>query len=303
MPPSTHELNDRFAVADHIRFEAGSGGLPTAVIENRHAVARVSLLGGQVLAYQPRGQRPVLWLSPNSQFAVGSAIRGGIPVCWPWFAGHPTDDDKPSHGFVRTRLWQVGATAAGEDGATRLELVIESNSETRSLWPHDFVLSLVITVGADLAVTLTVHNRGNDAFTYTGALHSYFAVSAIEGIRVEGLAGKGYLDKRDDRARKQQQGPITFSAPTDRIYLDTTDTCTIHDPDWSRSIRVAKRGSATTVVWNPWRAWSRATTDMGEGTYRGMVCVEAAKAEDDGEEVAPGGEHRLGTTIRVDPLG
>ncbi len=299
MTDQLQSLNRRFALAGHLQFKAGPGGLAVADINNEHAAATVVLPGAHVLSFQPRGQRPVLWASAHSRFESGQPIRGGIPLVWPWFGAHPTDPAKPAHGFARTSLWAVSETAVTSSGATRLRLSLTDSDETRSLWPHPFQLEFTVTVGVDLQVELAMRNVGQSAFTCGAALHSYFAVSDAGRISILGLEGGDYLDKVDGGRRKTQAGPVTIAAETDRIYLDTTAACVIDDPGWGRRIRVAKLGSRSTVVWNPWVDKSRRMADFGDEEYPGMVCVETANAADDVVTVAPAGEHRLQAVIGV----
>jgi glucose-6-phosphate 1-epimerase len=292
-------LNDNYAIGNHITFAAGPGRLPIAQIRNSYAAATVSIHGGHVVAFQPHAQAPALWVSSQSVYAPGKAIRGGIPVCWPWFGPHPTDPTKPAHGFVRTAMWSILATAVVHDNRTQIRLRLRDD-ETRTLWPHAFDLRIVITVGPELQVELIARNPGNQPFTCGGALHSYFSVSDARAIAIHGLDGCAYIDKVDGELRKIQRGPVTIAAETDRVYLDTTGTCTIDDPGLGRRIQIAKAGSQSTVVWNPWIEKARRLPDFGDQEYLGMVCVETANAGADVATVAPGGEHRLITTISVE---
>ena len=296
------ELNARFAIPEHVSFVSGPGGLPVAEVRNAHATASVALHGAHVFAFQPHGQAPVLWLSKRSYFAPGKAIRGGIPICWPWFGPHPTDPGLPAHGFVRTAAWNILETAIVPDGATLLRFGLQSNAHTLSLWPHAFHLEMVITVSAALQAELVVHNVGTHVFTCGGALHSYFTVSEIGNVAITGLEGRRYIDKLEPGQDKRQDGPITIDAETDRIYLDTTDTCAIEDAGLQRRVVVAKTGSRTTVVWNPWIDKAQRLQDFDDDEYRTMVCVETANAVDDVVMVAPGAVHRLTTTIGVAPV-
>jgi glucose-6-phosphate 1-epimerase len=291
-------LNERFKHVPGLAFEQGPGGLIVAAITNPLGHARIALHGGHVLAFQPAGQKPVLWVSRHSEYAAGKPIRGGIPVCWPWFGPHPVDAGKPSHGFARISSWSVLDAAGGD--ATRLRLGLSASEATRSLWPHDFELELTVTVGRQLDVELTIRNPGTEAFTFTGALHSYFAISDIANASVDGLHGCHYLDKVARYERREQTGPIAVTGETDRIYLDTTSDCVIEDAGWERAVRVAKRGSRTTVVWNPWVDRSRQLADFGDEEFREMVCVETANAGDDRITVEPGSEHRLAAIISVE---
>jgi glucose-6-phosphate 1-epimerase len=293
-------LNESFAITEHISFGGGPGGWAMAEIHNAHAVASVSLCGGQALAFQPHGQAPVLWASGHNLYQAGRPIRAGIPICWPWFGPHPTDPSQPAHGFVRTASWSVLSVAALIDGATQIRLRIKDSDLEERRWPYSFDLRCVVTVGAELRVELIMRNPGDTPYTCGGALHSYFNVSDVNAIAIYGLDGCDYLDQVDGRQRKTQHGPVTIGAETDRVYLDTAATCTIEDPGLGRRIRVAKSGSHTTVVWNPWIEKARRLADFGDEEYHSMVCVETANAEADRVTVAPGGEHRLVAVIGVE---
>jgi D-hexose-6-phosphate mutarotase len=294
-------LNEQFGLTPQLVFKNGPGGLTVAEINNDTAMATVVLQGAHVLSFQPHGQQPVLWVSQNSYFTAGKAIRGGIPVCWPWFANHPADPGKPAHGFARTSQWSVLGSELTPEGATHLRLGLTDTSATRALWPHPFQLELSVMVGADLQVELLVRNPEDTAFTCTEALHSYFSVSDITNITLKGLEGGAYLDKVAGNQRRNQTGPVTISGETDRVYLETMAECVIVDLGWQRQIRVAKQGSRTTVVWNPWAEKARHMADFGAEEYRQMVCVETANAGNEVITVPAGGEHRLQTTIRVEP--
>jgi len=296
------DLNARFAIADQVSFAADPGGFPMVSMRNAHAAAAIALQGADVTGFQPHGQEPVLFLSRHAVYAPGKAIRGGIPICWPWFGPHPTDPTKPDHGFARTRPWSVLATMAMPDGAARVRLGLTDDAETRALWPYTFALELVVTVGTTLEVTLVARNTGHEPFDCGGALHSYFRVGDVTAITIQGLEGTAYVDKVDGGRSQVQQGPITIAGETDRVYTDTTASCTIVDPTLGRRVTVAKEGSRSTVVWNPWRDKAGRLADFGDDEYTGMACVEVANACADTVTVSPGGEHRLGTTIRVTAL-
>lgn len=293
-------LNDSFAITEQISFAGGPGGWVLAEIRNAYAVATVSLYGGQVLAFQPHGQQAVLWASSRSSAQAGKPIRAGIPICWPWFGPHPTDATLPAHGFVRTAHWNVLAVAGLADGATQIRMRIGDNDISDRRWPHPFDLRCVVTVGAELRVELIMRNPGNAPYTCSSALHSYFSISDIGAITIHGLDGSEYIDKVDGGQRKTQQGPIAIDAETDRVYLGTTAPCVIDDAGLNRRIQVAKSGSHSTVVWNPWVEKARKLADFDDDEYRKMVCIETTNAEADSVTIAPGGEHRLVATIGVE---
>lgn len=295
----THDidtLNRRFGLAGALNFVDGGAGLPVAEIKTAHASARVALQGAQVLAWQPAGQKPVIWVSRAAVFEPGKPVRGGVPVCWPWFGAR---DGLPAHGFVRTRLWQVREASVDAARQVVLRLGLGDDASTRALWDFAFDLELVVTVGAALTMALITRNTGNQPFTITNALHTYFGVGNIGQTSVQGLEGCDYLDKVQNFAPATQAGAITFVGETDRIYINTTADCVIEDRAQQRSIRVAKTGSASTVVWNPWSEREKALADMAAGEYQHMLCVETCNAGPDQVTVAPGQSHALTARISV----
>lgn len=294
------ELNSSYGIEGHVSFAADPGGTPMAVIENRHAAAQIALNGADVTHFQPRGQAPVLFLSRQAVFKQGKAIRGGIPICWPWFGPHPTDPTKPQHGFARTSLWRVLGAAANGDGSTEVRLGLREDEVTFGQWEHAFALELIVTVGPELVVALTARNTGETAFSCTAALHTYLALGDVNTIRLLGLDGVTYVDKTDSDQVKTQDGDVTITAETDRVYLDTTGPVTIYDHALGRRIVVSKTGSRSTVVWNPWVERARALSDFGDDEYLRMVCVETANAVNDVVTIQPNAEHRLACHIAIE---
>jgi len=295
-------LNERFGIHDQLVFSEGPGGLAIVEISNSLAVATVALQGAHLLSWIPRGEKPVIWLSRDARFAVGQSIRGGVPVCWPWFGPHTTQPSFPAHGFVRTVSWQVCETKTLKDGATFVAFRVIRTDATDVFWPHSSELELGVTVGATLKFDLVSRNTGAESITIGDALHTYFAVSDVRHIAIEGLDGCPYIDKLDSDKRKQQSGPVMFSAETDRIYLDARADCLINDAGMQRRIRIGKLGSRSTVVWNPWTEKAERMGDMGENGYLNMVCVESTNAADDVVTIAPGDEHHLRVSYQVEPL-
>ncbi len=301
------KLNNTFTFAQgdqgELYFESGPGGLVVARISNAQACASVALQGAHLLEWTPQGQHPVIWLSKGARFAPGKSIRGGIPICWPWFGAHAGKADYPAHGFARTASWQVTAASMLDDGAVQLRLTLPENETTQALWPHATPVEYTITVGRQLQLELVTRNNGDNDVTISQALHTYFAVDDIHTAYVEGLDGCDYLDKVEGFVRKQQQGSIEFEGEVDRVYLDAPGDCLIRDPGLKRNIRIRKQGSASTVVWNPWDEKSTQMGDMGQQGYRTMLCVESANAADDAVTIAPGGEHCLRVRYDVEPYG
>ena len=287
-------LNARFAIPEHLRFTETAPGLPIIDIYTPLATARMALQGAQVLAWQPQNTPPVLWLSDTAVFQPGRAVRGGIPVCWPWFGDLPGHS---AHGLVRTRLWDLRETGLDASGQVCLRLGLQDDAITRAVWEHAFDLELQVTVGTTLHLVLTTRNTGSKSFTLTEALHTYFSVGDIRQTTVQGLDGAHYLDKLQGYAPAQQSGPVHFTGETDRVYLNTQADCVIDDASQNRRITVAKSGSHCTVVWNPWVEREKALGDMPCGSYQRMVCVETANAGAEVITVAPGESHALSAII------
>ncbi len=293
------ELNACFGIRDRVTFKQTEGGLIVVEVGNAQATARIALQGAQVLDWTPAGGQPVIWVSPGAIYTAGKSVRGGVPVCWPWFGPHTTEAGFPAHGFARTQCWEMVQVQQLSDGSTTLSLRLLQDANTRLLWPHDAELLLLVNVGRRLQIDLLTRNTGDEAFTVTQALHTYFAVSDVREVSVRGLEEVAYIDKVADGARDVQSGPVMFCAETDRIYLDQGGECVIDDPGLQRRICIRREGSRSTVVWNPWAEKSVAMADMGEGAYRGMLCVEATNAAEDAVCIEPGGEHRLQVSYRL----
>lgn len=299
-----NELNERFAMDDAVRFEPGEGGLPRATLRAEQGEAHVYTHGAHVTHFQPQDAEPVLWMSKRSWFAPGKPIRGGVPVCFPWFGPHPEDPEKPAHGFARLMEWTVESATLLDGGEVCLVLGLGPTPQTRELWDATFSLSYTVTVGQFLRIALEVHNGQSAPFTISEALHSYFCVSEVRNIRVCGLEEYAYLDKMADGQRCEPSGkPITFAAETDRVYLDTQPPCTIEDDGLNRRIRMDSEGSASTVVWNPWTAKAARMEDYDDQEWPGMVCVETANAASNVVTVPPGQTHRIAATISVESNG
>lgn len=292
-------LNRRFGIPNHLHFSAGQNDFVLAEISNFHAHATLCLQGAQVLTFAPINQEPVLYLSQAARYTPGKSVRGGIPVCWPWFGPHATDAQKPAHGFARSSLWRVIETSALNDGATRVVLELTPSPEHRILWPYEARVQLHVSIGPSLTVELVTHNESTQPIQISEALHTYFQVSDIESVSVTGLEGCTYVDKVIGGASAIQQQAINIHGETDRVYLSTTAECVIHDPGLRRRIHVAKTSSRSTVVWNPWSEKALKLGDMGADGFRSMLCVETANALDNLVSIASGAEHRLTTIISV----
>lgn len=295
-------LNRRYGIPRTLEFFEGEGGMTMIRIVSAHGTAEVALQGAHVTSWTPRGESPALWLSPKAHFAPGKAIRGGAPICWPWFGAHAYDKSLPSHGIARAADWTVADAAMRDDGAFLLTLQLPRRAEQEALWPYSTPLQWRVAVGPSLEIELSTRNLGPQPVAIGEALHAYFLVGDVRQARVRGLDGCEYLDKTNDNRRMRQAGDIRFEAETDRVYLDTEAECLIEDPALGRRIRIAKEGSRSTIVWNPWREKAQAFDDMDDDGYLNMVCVETANAAENVVTVPPGGEHSLRASYSVETL-
>lgn len=309
MSDSAARLNQRFGVPGQLEFRpmtSDADSLVFAEIANPLATARICLQGAHVVTWQPRDQsEPVIWVSQDAAYLPGKSIRGGIPVCWPWFGPDPSNRAGPAHGFVRTVAWSVAGARALAGGATELTLVLADDAASRALWPHPFRLELQVVIGTALTLSLATTNPAHADLELGEALHAYFRIGDIGTAQVGGLERAEYIDKLDDDRRKRQHGAVHFDAEVDRIYVDTDSACVIDDPDLGRRIRIEKTGSRSTVVWTPWLAKATRMGDLGTGSrgqggWREMVCVESGNALHNRVSVPPGATHRLQVDYSVE---
>ena len=293
------DLQRRFASAEFLSFGEKAPGFIAVEVKTAFSTATVALQGAHVMTWQPVGQKPVIWLSKAAKFAPGKSIRGGVPLCWPWFGPHAGEASWPGHGFARTIPWNLVDARKLPDGRARLEFAPEMNDAARAQWPHPSTVKCTITVGQELVVALSTRNTGTAPFQLGQALHTYFQIGDINQTSVAGLEGCAYLDKVAGGKPKQQKGAVTFSGETDRIYLGTAGCCGIVDPVLRRTILITSTGSRSTVVWNPGAEKAAKMGDFGPKGEDRMVCVETANAADDAITLAPGETHRMTAQYRV----
>ena len=282
----------RWSRPGSVDFETSQEGLVTAQIRTPKVSARFAIQGAHLIEFSPFCGKPLLFVSQKTHFAPGKAIRGGIPVIFPWFGpreGHPKS---PMHGLVRTRDWSLDHLEMREDGSARIEFGFRSTDETLALWPHPFELRLAFELGAELKIEWRTRNTGTSVFSFEQALHPYFPVHDIATASVEGLAGVEYIDKAAQLLVKRESSePIRFVAETDRLYLDTDSECVLKDPSGHRELHIEKSGSKSSVVWNPWIAKAAALADLDNEEWRHFVCVEQANASRNALPLAPNETH------------
>ncbi len=274
-------------------------GYPAILVETPQARAAIALHGGHLLSYVPAGGEDVLWLSPRPA-GLPAAIRGGVPVIWPYFGRQGQADDVPSHGFVRTVRWRLLDAARDAEGRVSLTLAPPAYAEL------GLTLQMRLHIGEALEQTLETTNTGEAAVAFTQALHTYFRVSDVAGVRVEGVDGLHFLDKNDGYAVHPQDGDWTLDdardpGRSDYIYAEAGGRYQLDDPGLGRRIELATSGSRSLVVWNPGEAAAERSTDMNDGAWRGFLCLEAANAGPDVVQLGPGRTHTLGQRIRVLP--
>ncbi|MFS2225607.1 D-hexose-6-phosphate mutarotase [Pantoea sp. B65] len=263
--------------------------LPVIVISHPKVRAAVTLQGAHLVAWQPSGEKAVIWLSEKTPFTAGKAIRGGVPICWPWFG--PAGE--PAHGFARILPWTLSAHDENEDGVM-LTLVLESNEQTKKLWPHDFTLFARFRFGEHCEMELEAHGD----YEATAALHSYFAVEDIAGVEVSGL-GNHFIDKVNNGVTGvSENGRQTYPSRVDRIHTQPEDCSLIHDKAGNRVIEVYHHYQSDVVTWNPGAELSCSLADMANDGYKTFVCVETAHVS---KPMKSAGEKpaRLGTTLRL----
>ncbi len=297
---SVSSLRQRFGIPGVLSFDEDHG-LKRLHVTTPQAQATMYLQGAQLTAWQPAGQEPVLFLSRKSEFAPGKPIRGGIPIVFPWFAtdskrdrvdGHPG----PMHGFARIQEWML-QSAKQTSEQVALKLTVGPTEMSRSMGYDHFLLTLEVLIGETLTLRLTVANGGTASMSFEEAFHSYFSVMDVHEATVTGLESTAYIDKTDGMKIKPASGkPVTFTGPTDRVYLNTEAPLTIHDGAQRRDIHIAKTNSRTTVVFNPWKE----LPDLGEWDWHEMLAVETANTGANAKTLAPGEAFTMGCEVRVE---
>ncbi len=293
------QLNQMFALDDTLIFRAIGDGYIVADIQNTHCRASLALQGAHLMSWQPNGEEPVLWMSPVAKLQHGKSIRGGIPVCWPWFGAHATNPDFPAHGFARTVMWGVKASSNLADGSTAITLGIDGINQGQ--WSDQVPVEITITMGKTLELELVTTNSSKQAVVLGQALHSYFQVSDVREVSVHGLDGCDYLDTVGEHQHRTQHGDVTFDREVDRIYLDQGQELQIVDPGMQRLISIERKNSHSTIVWNPWIDKCKRMGDFGsDAGYLDMLCVETANAYRDVVQLQPEEVHRLWVKYSVE---
>jgi len=295
------ELDRRFGIPGVAKVCEGHGGLLRVQVAGAFGEGEMYLHGAQVTSWKPSGHDEVLFVSSKSRWQEGQAIRGGIPICFPWFRAKADDHHAPAHGFVRTRTWQLGSVAENEAGVT-VSMFTESDDETRRWSPAEFRLLHRVTFGAELSLELICTNTGTAPLRFEEALHTYNRVADVHDARLLGLENVRFLDNTDSNKEKVQLGDVTLASQTDNAFLNTQSAVDLMDPKMRRRLRLKKSNSLTTVVWNPWREAGAAMKDMGDGEWSQFLCVEASNILDAAVSLVPGAEHKMTALLSVERL-
>ena len=283
-----------------VHVENGRGNLPKYVVQNQHAQAEIYHHGAHLAHWQPKNHQPVLWTSDQSTFAPAKAIRGGVPICFPWFGANTIDPDLPMHGIARTMEWNL-LSAVESGGGTILTFTPSQTHESEG-WPRGCEARFSVTIGETLEMLFVVANTSAETFSYEIALHTYFAVGDVQQIEISGTENQKYFDKVAGSETSQNDAPIQMTGETDRVYFDSTSTCVLRDPVLKREISVAKDGSETTVIWNPWIDKAAKMPDYGNDEWTKMACIETANAGRNAITLAPGESHTTSAIIEVRAL-
>lgn len=280
-----------------VRFGAMETTRALEWIRSEHG--ELCLQGGHVTRWRVDGAE-VLFLPRKARFEPGQAIRGGVPVIFPWFGDDPQKSGRGAHGFARRLPWRVVSQDLAK-GASQVVLELVDTDETRALWPHRFALRLEATLGAQLELALTVTNRDAQPFEFEQALHSYFQVGDVRAISLRGLEGAPYLDKLDSlREKRAPSEPLAFAGPIDSVFSGTAAACEIEDIVMGRTLRIEKEHSRSTIVWNPWMEGSKRYADLGDEDWAHFLCVESANVGEDKIQLAPGASHTLRVRVGVE---
>ncbi|WP_426142445.1 D-hexose-6-phosphate mutarotase [Pseudomonas sp. DWP3-1-2] len=288
------------------------GELPCWRIRHRDAELLVAQQGAHIVSYQVDGQPPLIWRNEQAVFKHGKAIRGGMPICWPWFgnlernpesvqAMRQSAEPAKAHGEVRTIDWELMGVGEDDD-ALLVEFIQPAAEGNLPGWPHNVGLKLSIRLDEALNVSLVTYNSGDEPVSFSQALHSYFAVSDVRQISVKGLEGLRYVETLENWEELEQAGPLQFASETDRIYLNTPDMLSIVDPQWQRKIHICTSGSKSAVLWNPWTEKAKRLGDMAADGWQGMVCVETANVLDDIVNLAPEEMHVMAVSVWAEPI-
>ena len=275
-----------------LEFKKFENGFSYVEIGNASASAKIAFQGAHLFHYERKNEKPLLWLSKSSDFEVGKAIRGGVPICWPSFGMN--NSDLPQHGFARVGMWKLKNSIERDEETTQATFVLRDTDASRGMWNYKFELELKITIGKKLIMQLITTNKDEKSFKLTQALHTYFAISDISNIMIKGLNKKPYLDTLTNK-QKNQKGKIKFKGEMDRVYQEVDGEILLKDK--MHTTHITNKGSSSVVIWNPWKKKCKKMSAMSNEAYKEFVCIESANAYDDFRVLQPNESHTMGVII------
>lgn len=274
-----------------VSIEQTDSGLEYINVASEFCSAKIFLQGAQLTEFTPSGKKPLIWVSSEEDYQEGKGIRGGIPICWPWFGVNP-NPEWPIHGVARTSLWRADEVAE-QDDEIKVSLTLPMAQVDETYWPHKSKLKVEFILTSKLEVRLTTTNLSSETITFTQALHTYFPTPSIVDTKVDGLQGSKYIEF--DEGPFDQNELVGFARETDMVYTQAPETQRIITPDGI--IEVGRENSSSCVLWNPWIDKSKRLSNFADDEYHTMLCLEAANVMNDSAVVAPGESHTLATTI------
>jgi glucose-6-phosphate 1-epimerase len=294
-------LNAQHAIPAVAQIVEPFPNMPAARITTSCCAATMHLHGAHITSWRPAGSGEIIFVSSKARYADGQAIRGGIPICFPWFRGKGDDREAPAHGFVRTKRWSLESIRTQGLDVT-VTMSTSSDAATKKWWPHEFRAELRVTFGRDLKLEFAVENVGQSESRHEAALHTYYLVGDLAAARVAGLGGASYLDNTDGNREKKQAGEVRVEQATDRAYVNNETALLLIDPVLERRIHIRKENSRTTVIWNPGKEAAEKMSDMGADEWKKMLCVEGANVLGNAIKLRAGEKHTTAVTMTVEKI-
>ncbi len=289
-------LNTKFGLDNRLRFSESSTGLVTVELRFEQATLELYLHGAHVTSYRPHINHEVLWMSDTAVYQTGKAMRGGIPLCWPWFGAHAHNPERAQHGYARTSHFSVLSTSADAQ-ATSITLTLDPAAAPYAEWQNSACLEVEIRLSDSLWMEMRTTNKSNSTLTVSNALHSYYRISSRDRISIPDVTGLTYLDKPQHYKQLQQTSAIEINGEVDRVYLEPPSKIELLDSGRQLSTSISSWGNHNLVIWNPGEKNAKAMSDFDDQGFEQMLCIEPANALDQSINIKPAECHRLGQEI------
>mgnify|MGYP001257092396 CR=1 FL=1 len=275
----------------YIEHKVHSQGLQYIEVNSPMCHAHIFLQGAQVTHFQPKNQPSLLWISQAETYEKGVSMRGGIPICWPWFGLHP-EPDYPQHGFARHKIWHLERIQESEQEVL-ITLTLPTSEIETQFWPHRTQLTVTIALSTQLKISLTTQNNEDYPIKFSQALHTYFDIQNIKKLKVDGLVNTPYIEFNQNK--HQTAGEVSIYKETDRMYHNASSTQQLKTTQGT--IVVKREHSSSCVLWNPWIEKSKRLSNFNQDDYLHMVCLEACNILDDSVDLKPHETFTLSQTI------